>query len=455
MKRMKILLAAALSLSLVAALLSLGACSTPAAVAATVNGTEILEQDITDTIEAMRTQNEQYSDPATWAKALAGSGLTPESLRESVIDSQAQQIIVTQEAEAQGFSVDEATIDETVAQTRTQVGAEDDASWLSILQQYGYKDEQAYRDTLVISNLTNQLYAAFEVEPTDEELIEFIAQNPKIVEGYTLPALAALGISNDVVATDDTAATDDAVVEDTAATDDSATAEDTAATDDAAVDDTAATDDTASQEDDVVTVAVEDVDLAEIPEDILAQFKEQWVLANKGLLYQEWFTELTESAEIVINEMPADVPYNVDMSLAETSTDDSASSSDDVTANTDYSSAESVASAVASGLVITDDTVGDGTEAVSGSTVRVNYVGTLEDGTEFDSNTSTDAPFEFTLGKGSVIRGWDAGVVGMKVGGTRTLTIPASLAYGSTGQGSIPADATLTFEVTLVEVVQN
>ena len=104
-------------------------------------------------------------------------------------------------------------------------------------------------------------------------------------------------------------------------------------------------------------------------------------------------------------------------------------------------------------LIIQDEKIGSGAEAVSGKKITVNYSGTLTDGTKFDSSYDRNTPFTFTLGAGEVIQGWDQGFAGMKVGGKRKLTIPASLGYGSQGAGSvIPADATLIFEVELLNV---
>lgn len=99
-----------------------------------------------------------------------------------------------------------------------------------------------------------------------------------------------------------------------------------------------------------------------------------------------------------------------------------------------------------------DLVVGTGAEAKPTSTVVVNYKGTLEDGTQFDSSYDRNQPFETQLGVGAVIKGWDQGIPGMKVGGKRKLTIPASLGYGPQGQGSIPPNSTLIFEVELLEV---
>jgi FKBP-type peptidyl-prolyl cis-trans isomerase FkpA len=104
-------------------------------------------------------------------------------------------------------------------------------------------------------------------------------------------------------------------------------------------------------------------------------------------------------------------------------------------------------------LQIEDLQVGDGVEAASGSTVDVHYTGWLTDGTKFDSSLDRGSPFSFALGGGQVIRGWDQGVAGMKVGGKRKLTIPHDLAYGERGAGGvIPPFSTLVFEVELIAV---
>jgi len=103
-------------------------------------------------------------------------------------------------------------------------------------------------------------------------------------------------------------------------------------------------------------------------------------------------------------------------------------------------------------LVKKDVVLGNGDEAKVGDTVSVNYVGTLENGTKFDSSYDRKQPFSFTIGKGEVIRGWDLGLQGMKVGGKRELIIPSDLAYGDTGQGSIPPKATLKFSIELLGI---
>ncbi|MGB0911287.1 MAG: FKBP-type peptidyl-prolyl cis-trans isomerase [Nitrospirales bacterium] len=106
-----------------------------------------------------------------------------------------------------------------------------------------------------------------------------------------------------------------------------------------------------------------------------------------------------------------------------------------------------------SGLKYVDVVVGEGREAAKGDLVVVHYTGTLTDGKKFDSSKDRNDPFSFPLGAGRVIKGWDEGVAGMKIGGTRKLTIPPNLGYGSRGAGGvIPPNATLLFDVELLEV---
>jgi FKBP-type peptidyl-prolyl cis-trans isomerase len=105
------------------------------------------------------------------------------------------------------------------------------------------------------------------------------------------------------------------------------------------------------------------------------------------------------------------------------------------------------------GLKYTDDQVGTGAEATKGKTAVVHYTGWLLNGTKFDSSLDRNQPFTFPLGAGQVIKGWDEGVAGMKVGGKRTLIVPPELGYGARGAGNvIPPNATLKFEVQLLDV---
>ncbi|WP_372487288.1 FKBP-type peptidyl-prolyl cis-trans isomerase [Leptospira levettii] len=101
---------------------------------------------------------------------------------------------------------------------------------------------------------------------------------------------------------------------------------------------------------------------------------------------------------------------------------------------------------------IIDLVIGKGDEAFSGSYVTVHYVGKLQNGTKFDSSRDRNRPFEFNLGAGEVVKGWDKGIKGMRVGGKRKLIIPPELGYGSKRVGNIPPDSTLIFEVELLKI---
>lgn len=107
----------------------------------------------------------------------------------------------------------------------------------------------------------------------------------------------------------------------------------------------------------------------------------------------------------------------------------------------------------ASGLKYEDMTIGTGPSPKAGQTVTVQYTGTLTDGTKFDSSRDRDEPFQFTIGQGQVIKGWDEGVMSMKGGGRRKLIVPAALGYGAEGTpgGPIPPNATLNFDVELLK----
>ena len=153
----------------------------------------------------------------------------------------------------------------------------------------------------------------------------------------------------------------------------------------------------------------------------------------------------TKTSESVTNPFELD-PEDPNPSLFTMASDKTSAS------NPPLGGAEIGASQVtSSGLKITELVLGDGQEATQGTSVSVNYKGTLDDGKEFDSSYGR-GPFEFSLGAGMVIKGWDEGVAGMKVGGKRKLVIPPELGYGSRGIGPIPPNSVLTFEVELLGV---
>jgi peptidylprolyl isomerase len=103
-------------------------------------------------------------------------------------------------------------------------------------------------------------------------------------------------------------------------------------------------------------------------------------------------------------------------------------------------------------LQIQDEKIGSGAAVKKGDTVKINYVGTLANGTKFDASADHGGPFVTQIGVGQVIKGWDEGIIGMKVGGKRKLIIPPSLGYGNQATGSIPANSTLIFQVELVGI---
>ena len=106
----------------------------------------------------------------------------------------------------------------------------------------------------------------------------------------------------------------------------------------------------------------------------------------------------------------------------------------------------------APGLKIIDEVVGTGKSPQTGSRITVNYVGTLENGSKFDSSYDRNQPYSFPIGKGKVIKGWDEGIMTMKEGGKRKLIIPPDMAYGAAGRPNIPPNSTLIFEVELLKV---
>ncbi|WP_426236601.1 FKBP-type peptidyl-prolyl cis-trans isomerase [Pseudomonas sp. TWP3-2] len=104
-------------------------------------------------------------------------------------------------------------------------------------------------------------------------------------------------------------------------------------------------------------------------------------------------------------------------------------------------------------LQIIDLQIGEGKAAVKGALITTQYTGWLEDGTEFDSSWSRGKPFQCVIGTGRVIKGWDQGIMGMQVGGTRKLRVPAHLGYGERTMGKIPPNSDLVFEIELLEVL--
>ena len=126
-----------------------------------------------------------------------------------------------------------------------------------------------------------------------------------------------------------------------------------------------------------------------------------------------------------------------------------------VTADSETSLGDTLASSLTdegtlTNVVVDDVVIGDGEVVAQGDTVSVHYIGTLQNGEQFDNSYVRGVPFSFTLGEGKVIKGWEEGIEGMRVGGQRILIVPPAFAYGATGAGPIPPDATLVFAIELL-----
>ena len=159
----------------------------------------------------------------------------------------------------------------------------------------------------------------------------------------------------------------------------------------------------------------------------------------------------TETAEVTEEEKPAET---AEATQEEEKATETAKATQEQEKATETAEAQTQV-AQQNGLKLEDIQVGEGQEAQSGKKVSVHYTGWLTNGKKFDSSVDRGTPFQFTLGARQVIQGWDQGVLGMKVGGKRKLTIPPALGYGERGSGEkIPPNATLVFEVELIEVKQ-
>jgi foldase protein PrsA len=410
------------------------------AVAATVNGDPIYEQDVTNYIQNIRTQS-GYTDDDSWAEALSQSQLDPQSYREQVIKNMEQNVLIKQAAASKGITVDESSVDSQVQQAKNGVGG-DDSTWQAALKKYGYASEADFREQLEISNLSSQLMDSMGPVPTDDQLQQYVTANvaqycqDNNVTDYTVPD------DGNIVYDDVPQDVKDAL---SAQWSDEQMQQYDVANVAKYCQDNNVTDYTVPADGNIV--------YSDIPQDVLDGLQQQWNTANGQTAYQTYLQRLKDEADLEINDMPSGLPYDVDMSAYESSDSDSSDSSASSSSSSSSSDSSkvyptSVDEAVSDGLQITDVSVGSGATATSGSTVNVKYVGTLDDGTQFDSNDS----FSFTIGSGNVIQGWEWGVQGMQVGGVRDLVIPASLGYGNTATGSIPAGSTLHFEITLNSV---
>jgi len=453
-------------------------------VAAVVNGVEILEATITDMIMGIRNKTADYAEDAIWALALSASNLTPESLREQMIMNEARVIVFRQEAEAQGLVPDYEAIDAEVARAKLMVGG-DDKTWNDALKSYGYKDEADFRSYLELNNLQKQMMDTFEPVPTAEELKSFVVEYAKYYTGSRrssamyFPAidgsmtedfeLKLLEIellleegADFIVTMHDFGAVN------AAETDDADMGWDSVANLSSEYQSALRTLDLGEAthfiaEDNRVFIILctelfdpaddETIDYDSVPRVIVDLLEEQWLPLNKSAKFNEFITQKVDESDLVINPMPSNLPYDVDMSLATDNTDNNNNPPVDPPDEFAASRPDAVQKAIEAGLEIEDIIVGEGALAEPGSEISVLYTGWLEDGFIFDSSDFRNGePYNFTLGAQTVIPGWDAGVVGMRVGGVRYLIIPAELAYGAAGRNEIPPNATLYFEVELLSV---
>ena len=459
---------AALAICAVAAV-GLAGCVSNNPVAATINGKTILESTITHRIMFQRDAQSSYADDAYWATVLDNSKLNPQSFREQVIESEVTRIIIKELAAARNL-LNDATIDAMIAQMKLTIGGSE-TTWLNALKARGYMNEADYRNLLEERVLKNELLKVLEPVPTQEELEEYILPISINYVGKRSSAIVLQPTGNQtqedidaIVATIMEALADGASFTElvakhstnpiTAAVDgdmgwSSLVSLDTAyrqALSGLAVGEISEAFTTAGGVTYIIMCtdefAADGDDFDTVPSDIVEFLTAQWVAANKSVLLQKLIDEAIEASDLIVNPMPRGLPYDVDMKLSK------AFSS---------SGPQAIADAIEEGLIIEDIEEGDGIAAESRATLEVYYTGTLEDGTVFDSTDISGETYSFILGYvdsngASVIAGWNAGLVGMKEGGTRTLVIPPSLGYGSTDHGSIPADSTLYFEVTLVKV---
>lgn len=438
-------------------------------VAGVVDGMEVREADISYIADTMRT--DYYGtkqDDETWAKTLLDGEYTPETLREYIFKHHfATQIMVINDAAALDIYPDADALDLRLEEQKEAFGT--DAAWLNYLHYMGFADEIAYRRFLeaqeVITPLMQSMYG--DIEATDEEINDYLSENAQYLSGrrssaviiditeetpydeayaQAEAALAQLDRGVDfATVSSNFSASDKEIGEDGDMGWSSVSyvgSEYNMALDELSVGETSGIVESVDRLyiiscTDRFTYEEDSFDPAEMPESLKAEVLENLPNYLKDKRPKAYFEALLETDRFEIYEMPKGLPYDVDMSLADTDEGESGEEPD----NTEPGE-----------LQIIDTVVGTGPEAHQGDLVRVTYVGTFEDGDVFDASYLHDGYYEFTLGVDSVIEGWHLGVEGMRVGGTRTLIIPPHLAYGERGQGSIPPNTTLIFEIELLSV---
>jgi foldase protein PrsA len=466
-------------------------------VAATVNGTEILEADVTATIETFRIDQTtgEPSDDVAWAKMLKSADYTPETLREMVIRNQfGAYILILQRAEAKGITPDATAVDQSIADAKASVESQN-ATWNAYLTGMGYASEAAYRQVLEAQNVAAALVDADmpDPTPTKAEIETYVGENAAQYAGKRL-AVIYLPLTEEEPLETIQPIADEALAKIKSGTSfedaakeyskDTYTAEeggdlgwgseaylpDELKTAVDALEVGGVSDVVVIQGDStnaVFIVKVTDefvvpedqgtapVDFASVPESLADDLTDSFVESKKASAQNDYFNALIASDEIVINPMPEGLSYIVDMTLADTPDAEDGTESEDEGEESEEPSSVKWAAPTPTftddGLGIADVTEGTGEAAKEGDALEVYYSLYLEDGTFIESNVGS-TPFPVTIGESNVIQGWHLGLVGTKVGGKRQLTIPASLAYGDAGSNSIPGGATLTFDIEVVSI---
>jgi parvulin-like peptidyl-prolyl isomerase len=568
MKIVRTALASLLSLLLAIGFIGCAQKEVEKQIAATVNGVEILEDDVTIRIESYRVDAStgEAMDDVTWATTLANATFTPETFRDFVIRNQfAIDILILQKAAEVGITPSAEEVDQRIADVKASVETSG-STWEEYLQSSGYASETAYRQ-YIESRMIGMDFVNSQIgdtTPTQAEIETYVSENAASYAGkrfsliylpYDPPAEADADTGDSTASDGAESPTDAATTEtpaDTSATSAAAvllTAEEAlekinGGTDFATVaqeysqnQSTAqkggdfgwgaeaslpteakealdalrvgevsgivdssisnayfiiecteefilpqATDETTSEEatDDSDEASEENaeaeqgseqeaeqsadatdtadttepatdasgpttVEFSAVPASLVELLSTNLTESQKTAAQEGFLTGLTQSDEIVINPMPEGLSYAVDMSLVEAEAEENEVQGPESAPEPTFDE---------SGLGISDIVVGTGPEAKEGDTVLVHYSGYLASGEQFDSSIDIGQPYEVIIGQSSVIEGWHLGLVGMKVGGKRQIVIPPELAYGATGSndGTIPPNATLTFDIELLSV---
>ena len=528
MKIAKILLTVTLALILSIGFVGCNKQEPDTRVAATVNGTEIMEFDVTTRIEFLRMDQStgEPMDDVTWATLLATNNFTPESLREYVIRYQfAFTILLLQKAEAVGIAPDTEAIDASIAEDKVRL-ENAGASFDLFLAANGLASEEVYRRILEADDIMDAVAAEMidKTQPPQEDIDTYISENaanfagkylyiitfpsnnedpelapdvvkaqaeaarvellhgtpfdavakkymkdPELayladiggevgwdynyyVEKEIVDALNSLGINeiSDVIEVSVEQAVPMSEEEESLYAEDEDYVQPT---------ELVYTYYLAKYTDDFTLTTeeyFEPVDVSKVPQYFVDMLTEEYVSAELANRQNQFFLDLVASDEIIINPMPTDLPYIVDMSLAiiEEEPEDDTDTTEQEPDWINPFEGEEIPDPVfdKNNLGISDMLEGTGLEAKKGDVVEVHYIGYFEDGTVFDSSFERGEPFPVTIGAGGVIEGWELGLVGMKVGGHRFLSIPPELGYGSIDYYDIPANSTLFFNIELVSV---